>query len=294
MTLQIPTMTEEVESPSNERARVLELARQLNRIGRSTERFLSMQLQQLELAIADFEHERAAWRRQQQRESAQLEELRNQLLQQQQDSVSRSNEQSPVTTDRPASEKRLSSRVRQEVAATGGGPLRVLLQPGSASRMQIGLVMFEASKLNREIGGEGVRFEVKDCRTYSGSGETSTILEFEVFSHARLIGSPRELQIWETYKSGLVMSSLLHPALESDFKKGTAAPRDSSVRSLGTDAASRAFEANARSFAEDRVHGPAFQATGGMDAVRQQLGRLESLVDLLKRDHGLLVNVSLL
>ena len=89
MTSQISTIADETRPQLNERQRVLELARHLNRIGRKSERILSMQLQQLELAMADFERERAAWRRQQQRESQQLDELRIQLLQQLRSSRSR-------------------------------------------------------------------------------------------------------------------------------------------------------------------------------------------------------------
>jgi hypothetical protein len=294
----IPTIAEKSPPQLNERQRVLELAGKLNRIGRKSERFLSMQLQQLELAMVDFERERAAWRRQQQRETQQLEQLRDQLLKQRQHAAC-STETAPPP-DRAAQQ---DLPITHAALATGSAPLRVLLQPGSASRMQIGLLMFEASKLNREMGGEGVRFEIKDCRSCPDNHspdqpqrknrDRTTLLEFEAFSHARLIGSRSEVRVWEAYKSSLLMSSLSNSGLDIDFKSGTPAPRRDTVRELGTDAAHRAFEANSKCFDEDRVHGPAFRAKGGAGAIQQQLNRLESLVGLLKRDHGLLIHVSL-
>ncbi|MBC7967753.1 MAG: hypothetical protein H7Z17_17710, partial [Fuerstia sp.] len=61
--------------------KMLLLARRLDTFGRRTEQFLCEQLDQLKLAIEEFESEKAAWRRQFQRESHELAQQRDEIQQ---------------------------------------------------------------------------------------------------------------------------------------------------------------------------------------------------------------------
>lgn len=294
------TATEQVVS-SSELQQMLTLARELERHGRRAERFITTQLQQLELAVADLDRERAAWLRQKERETQVLEDMRleiGQLKKKQKGKTDRS--PAVVAVSKPAVPLRGSAAE----TSLGSAPLRVLLQLGSASNTQVGLLLFEISKLNREIGGQGVRFEIKDCRLHQADSALgriglikrpaeAVVLELEGFSYARLIDAEEAQAIWAGFKSYIVKSSLVRQELDDVFRKGTPTARDHSARHSVSDAAHRAFEANTKCYDDSRSLGPILRAAGTTDAVHQQLHRIEQLMAVLENDHYTAIHTSL-
>ena len=150
----------EVETASESRQRLLELARSLDRMGRQTENFLCGQLQQLAASLEEFEREKAAWRRQLRRESADLARQRDELEQLRSDLASKGGGQSILSESGTKRRKSAEHAARK----SGEAPLRLLLQPNQATALQLGVLFFELSKLNRDMGGKGVRFEIADVR----------------------------------------------------------------------------------------------------------------------------------
>ena len=298
-------------SLDEERQLILGLARDLDYFGRRAERFLSLQLQQLEVAIEDFERERTAWRRQQQRVTGRIEQQRRDL---EQEWERLRGQQSDAVEGTSASLSEQTRQIAVHPAARGNAqaghstaPLRILLQPGSASTMQIGLLMFEISKVNREIGGAGVRFEVNGCRVprksaygRHESASAAAIMEVEAFSCrplARVDSAEQPAtvhqRVWDTFKSRLLLSSLTNPELDKLFRKSSETARDHDSRVRAVEAARRAEDANSNCYSESRPLGPILRAVGGVDAVQQQLARLEGTAASLDDECSLAIHVSL-
>lgn len=295
---------------------VLETARQLDRFGRRVEQFLTHQLQQLEQAIDEFEQEKLAWRRQQQREQSQLAKLRQELARERRvpdrDGVPlRSQSREFIDTPKDFSHQRpMSSGLDSpELLARRSdiNPIRILLHPGSANGTQIGAWLFEFSKLDREIGGGGTRFEIVESRLppkrLFGRRDAGVVVELDAFSCLPLTEADTEgefevdkseyLECWIAFKALLLSSSLMNVELDECFKDSRIAPRHHESRSLLLDAIAQANHASLTGVDENQHLRTAFRVSRGVDTVRKQLERLENCTDTLFSQYGFRIHVSL-
>lgn len=333
---------------------MLTTARDLDRLGRRVERFLSMQLKQLEISIARFDREREAWLRRRQAELAQIEQSRQALADAWEDlkahrgdrgvsgeSVDTSklparppdtilsqglkrmfqsgaaSETSPPDGPELKTMEDLAVDSGEDAAGTGSAPLKLLLDPGTASEEWLAGLLIEISKLNRELGGSGLRFELSHCRrterkrarpSSPGGPLTGLLLELELYSRQPLIelgggahGSDvsGDLLVWERYKSAMLLTSLIDRRLSRDFEKARASAGDASDRQRIAKLLHRAEDAIIRI---EATRAPASLGAGGnackhhTDAevrVRQQVTRLETVAAVIADECTSRVHVSL-
>ncbi len=294
----------DIDASQESRRQMLMLARRLDRFGLQAEQFLSRQLEQLERAIDEFESEKAAWRRQFQRETSQLAHLREDVPQ------SRERDASGLTI---AVASELEKRVRAESTArkSGGDPLRILLQPGQATSMQVGLLMFEISKLNRDMGGQGIRFEVDEIRVpkrrflswKSSKGMTGKIIELTAYSTLPLAARGRHvaldvditdrLEDWIAFKLRLLQSSLVNENLATVFSAGRATKCNDKSRSGFLEATRHVAAVTSKSTEHSDYSGTAMLANSASDVIQQQAARLENCYDCLCNDCGLRLHIEL-
>lgn len=220
--------------PADALRQTLEQARQIENLNRRLERYLSYQLQQLELAIASLEREQAHWNRQYRQELESLEQRKAELVTArdgrpslggppQRNSQDQCHQPSAAGTRTPLSVPRES---------TGSGPLKIWLQPNGAGLQWLGALLLEIAKLNCAAGGAGVRFEMTGCRLPSAGGRSAddplhAIYELEAFSQSPLTGaygdSPilREtLAAWERYKGAMMLGGFDDAELRRRYEKG--------------------------------------------------------------------------
>lgn len=285
------------------RQQLLEHARNLDRFGRRAEDFLCRKFQQLEREIDEFEREKAAWRRQLRRESSQLVRQREEL--EQRDSE-RSLNKSVI---RSASDRlqRTAEAAAAKARASGRCAIRLLLGPHEATSMQVGLLMFEMSKLNRDMGGRGLRFQVAEVRMprrrlfwrHRTVATTGRILEITVSSMLPLMprGSHVSLDVdatdriehWIAFKTRLLQSCLVKSDLLAEFNRGKRVGDNDScsiIREATRHVAAASSQSSDYSSASQFANTP-------IDSVQQQLDRLESCYESIKKDSGLLVHIEL-
>jgi hypothetical protein len=293
----------DVEATSTTRQQLLELARHLDRFGRHTEQFLCQQLDEFEHAVDEFEREKAAWRRQLRRESSQLARQREEIEQLTRDAASR-----PSTAGvNTASARILKQQEFADAAArkSGESPITLLLQTRDASPMQVGLLMFEISKLNREMGGRGLTFEVAAVRTPrksllsrdSGTGSGEEILELTGFSSLPLAARGRHVTLdvditdriedWIAFKSRLIQSSLGTGDLAAVYQKYRTVKYDGQSRFIISEATRRVEDAVSQEHSRSGYSSAALSANSPIDSVQQQVLRLESCYERLQNDCGL-------
>lgn len=303
------------DTTESSRSDVLEMARQLDRFGRRAEQFLSFQLQLLERSIDEFEQEKLAWRRQQQREQSQLEKLRQEVALERRSAgregafpglrgVSRLTTASGGLPEH----RELAPATPEELARQSSvNPIRILMHPGSAGADAIASWMFEFSRLSLEIGGGGTRFEIVESRLpprrLFGRRESGVIVELDAFSCLSLteaatqgtfeVDKSEHLECWIAFKSQLLQSSLIKSELETAFRDSRIEARHMASRTLMTDAIRQAAQATLNGVDEHRHLRTAFRVSHGIDSVRQQLERLESRTETLLSQHGFRVHVSL-
>lgn len=278
----------------------LELARALDLLGRNAETFLTEQYQFLKRGIEEFEQEKAAWRRQLRRESSQLNRQREQLEQLRIEL----NEQSLQSDGRASIQNR---RAASAIArASGVAPVRMLLRPEAATSMQIGMLMAEISRLNRETGGEGVRFVLREIRksgrrlfrkhkSPAGCGKILRITAESVLplkargTHVALdedVSDRREG--WIAFKAKLLLSSLCDTDLSDEFESGR----------IVNDRASKELLKEAQRHVDAAgFPGPAESSRNlnpyvPYDSAELCFERLEDSYELLKTDHGLRIHLS--
>lgn len=265
---------------------LLDNARNLDHHGKRFERFMSMQLQKLEIAIDQFEREKEAWRRQKDRELKDLNSKKPRAS---------SNNVQPIAASQETQTQ------TNEATSKSTAPLLLLVQPGEVSAMQLGLLLFEISKMNREFGGGGVRFEVSSVKLPKRSGkrrQACPIIGIEAFSFVPLMsydGSPtRELESWEVFKSKLLMSSLLDANLLKAFKKSVAAPRDHDSVAMAHESTLRAEHANTKCDASSVGRYESFLSSKkGQHPKQQQLQRIEDVFRYLNQEYQLRMHLSL-
>lgn len=288
--------------------KMLLLARGLDTMGRRTEQFLCEQLDQLKLAIDEFESEKAAWRRQFQRESHELAQQRDEI---QQLRAANSSGSSGASDAAPGSARMLRETAEVNARKSGAGPLRFLIQPGRASTMQVGLLMFEISKLNRDLGGRGLRFEIEDVRKprkrlfakESRSDCDGEILELTAFPTLPLSGRGTHvaldvdisdrLEDWITFKSRLLQSSLVNSDLGQTFNHRKSVKHIGQSGSVVREAARRAESNGSGNNHESDYPSAALWASTSVNAIQQQVARLENCYERLSLDCGLLIHVEI-
>jgi hypothetical protein len=277
---------------------LLNFARRLDRFGRDAEQFVSQQLEQLEIAINEFERDKAAWRRQLRRESSQLAEQREQL------------EQLRESLGDGVSGSEYRVRFKRELAErdarkSGTAPIRVLLQPHAASSMQVAVLLFEISKLNRDMGGQGVRFEVAEVRgprrrllarnVPAESG--AEIFELHGFPTLPLVARGNHVTLdvditdrveeWILFKTRLLQSALADGDLVTHYSRCRPVERNEETRRFIREATRPQERRNSRENEPDPYSGAALLPGSQIDVVRQQILRLESCYDRLHGDSGL-------
>lgn len=286
--------------PSESRQQLLELARSLDRFGRSAETFLCEQFELLERGIDEFEREKAAWRRQLRRESSQLALQREELERLQ--AQASSDGSTPDVAALSVQKKRATAAAAR---ASGLAPIKILLRPREATSMQIGQLLFEISKLNRKMGGRGVRFEAGDVRKpvkrlFRWSGETGAsgkILEVTGFSvlpleargsHVSLdVDTTDRLEGWISFKTWLFQSSLCNSDLATEFL--TSKPvNDNPLSHMVNDANRQVDDAD---FPATAYSSTSLCPYTPINAIQQQLERLESCYESLRSDRALLVHI---
>jgi hypothetical protein len=292
----------------SQREQMLALARRLDAFGRQAEQFLCEQLEQLEQASREFEAEKAAWRRQFRRESNELAKARLEV-------------QQLTSNNPPASLGALaaawgSSQIHRNSTETdarrsGTAPLRFLIQPGDATSTHVGLLMFEISRLNRDLGGRGLRFEVDDIRIPRKNllarmtrcvcdGEILELTAFPVLplsgrgAHVALeVDLTDRIEDWITFKSHLIQSTLVNTELAQIFTNGKSVKRPGPSANIVTEAA-RCAESKElwRAFEADHPRA-AYWANNSVDASRQQIARLENCFERLNAETRFRIHVEL-
>ena len=291
------------EETSETRQQLLELARHLDRFGRHAEQFLCQQLDEFEQAVDEFEREKAAWRRQLRRESNQLARQREEIAQ----LASVTSSRRTAGTLDAASALVLQQQQYADAAArkSGEAPITLLLQTRDASPMQVGLLMFEVSKLNREMGGRGLTFEVAAVRTPkksllsrdSGTRASEEILELTGFSSLPLAARGRHVTLdvdvtdriedWIAFKSRLIQSSLGTDDLATAYQKYRTVKYDGQSRFIISEATRRVEDAVFQEHSRSGYSSAALFANTPIDSVQQQVLRLESCYERLQGDCGL-------
>lgn len=287
--------------------KMLMFARRLDTIGRQTEQFLCNQLDQLERAIDEFESEKSAWRRQYCRESQELARQREEIQRLMESSASGPAVDS--VTGVPAARMR-DAAAEKDARMSGTDPLRFLIQAGTATSMQVGLLLFEISKLNRDMGGRGLRFEIDDIRTprkgllsrLTGSEGGSQILELTVFPNVPLsargvhvaldVEGTDHLEDWITFKSQLLKSSLGNTDLVEVFRNSQSVKGQQTRNTVKEAVTSAESKRNAQG-QQNTFSGTTHWATSAIDAIRQQSARLENCYEQLSLDCGLLMHVGI-
>lgn len=296
------------EKQQSQHQQMLLLARSLDTIGRRTEQFLCQQLDQLKGAIDEFECEKAAWRRQFRRESHELAQQRKEIQQLREANSSGSH--------RAIDAARSSAHMQRDSAEvnarkSGTAPLRFLIQPGDASTMQVGLLMFEISKLNREMGGRGLRFELEDVHTpkkrllarMTQSDCDGEIQELTAFPAIPLAGRGAHVAIdvegtdrledWIMFKSRLLQSSLVNRDLARIFSNCKSVKHHRKSSSVVKEAARRAEGNGSGSNLESDYPSAALWASTSVNAIQQQMARLENCGERLALDCGLFIHVEI-
>ncbi|MEZ6032278.1 MAG: hypothetical protein R3C17_04235 [Planctomycetaceae bacterium] len=291
-----------------QREEMLALARRLDAFGRQAEKFLCAQLDQLEQASREFEAEKAAWRRQFRRESNELVKARQEIQQ-------LTSHNSSATLGALAAAWGSSPIHRNSTEAdarrSGTSPLRFLIQPGDATSTHVGLLMFEISRLNRDLGGRGLRFEVDDIRLpkkkflarMTRCDHDGEILELTAFPVLPLSGRGTHVALevdltdriedWITFKSHLVQSTLVNTELAQIFTNGKSVKRPGPSANIVTEAA-RCAESKESWRAFETAHPrAAYWTHNSVDAGQQQIARLENCYERLNAETRLRIHVEL-
>ena len=288
------------EESQKSRRQLLQLARRLDRFGAGAEEFLTRQCEQLERCIEEFEREKSAWRRQLRRESRKLV-CEREHLEQLRDELSadvRRTESLPVHG--PGKDP---DAVQARAHGTAG--IRILLSPNEAGPRQVGLLLFEISKLNREMGGRGLTYDLTEVRIPGRRlfrrclpAATGRILEITGTSvvplaargtHVSLdVDISDRVEVWIAFKTRLLQARLTNDDLAVEFRKGSSVTdhESGSVLREAVQHVDAGIDAMAYSSGSLFPYAP-------LDSVRQQLERLEGCCESLRNETGLLVHIDL-
>ncbi|MEX2286060.1 MAG: hypothetical protein WD648_03160 [Planctomycetaceae bacterium] len=196
---------------------------------------------------------------------------------------------------------------RRQKSQNYGGPtsadpsaahlLTFLLDPGSASARQLSGVFSALSQLYQALGGPGLVFEVRACRVWSygesrSSSRTRQVSQ-RVFaqvqgradeSAARSLAKP-DPALWDRFVSSVMTAVGLDSALADHFNLGEDVGHDHPATAAVCDAV--ALAANAAQSDDPGQHRGL-----SIDAITQQMRRLESLRRKLEEQHQMKLELS--
>lgn len=287
------------------RQELLDLARNLDRLGRNTQELLCRQLDQLAREIDEFEREKAAWRRQLRRECSQIAEQRKEL--ERLCAITQGDSNAPLTSRHGMRQQAADSAARQSCDA----PLRLLLNPGKATPGQVGALLFEISKLNRDLGGQGVRFEIAEVRQpkkrllarKSKPEADEAIFELHGFStlplkargnHVTLdVDLTERVEVWIAFKSQLLQSALTESDLATTFRQFSPVEQGTETRVFVREATRSPTKPQLMEQEAGRDATGALIAASVINSVRQQVLRMESCCERLAQDTGLAAQIEM-
>ena len=171
--------------------------------------------------------------------------------------------------------------------------------------MQVSALLFEISKLNRDLGGQGVRFEIAEVRQpkkkllsrKSDADSAGEIFEIHGFSalplkargnHVTLdVDITERVENWIAFKSRLLQSALAAGDLAAVYRKSKVVERGTETRSYLREATRGQDNAASKEPESIRYTTGALMAASAGDCIRQQVLRLESCCERLCQDAGL-------
>jgi hypothetical protein len=169
-------------------------------------------------------------------------------------------------------------------------PLRLIVNMGSTGSLRLAELLSELSKLCRQTGGPGVRFEVRGARQWRpmegepGYGRSAPQHLVDVYaSPASPPGEPlceTEPAVWNRFRSCLLLLFRSDSRLANFFElSGKDAQRDE-INDIASEAARRAFHA----YAAQR--GNARSSALGIDAIQTQQDKVAELFEKLRSESG--------
>lgn len=232
---------------------------------------------QKRLQVLQQEFERAE--RERQELAQQVEQLRSAPA----DSAPPSAPQPPAPVE-PRPQRRPAVPIPHIEAEREAVPLRLLVEPGTATSMQLAELFHEMNTLYRQLGGDGIRFQVTDSRVWSrgnGAEQRRSIVELRAAPAPPPGGLLGEIDpvTWEQMRSCLVMAVNVDEGLTACFAESQSAPEDSPAARLVASAAKRAMTA----YAARRNDGNSGGALP-IDAVNLQVKRIEQFIRALERE----------
>lgn len=253
---------------------LLELARDLDRFSRRFERYFIVQLEQLDAEFRKLQLERDQWERQRDRDLRQIQESQRAL----QDAWQELKDGHAEAAARIEAPDFTSGQEEEQFCPkSASDPMRLLLQPGAGTEMLLGQLLLTLSRLNRAMGGSGIRFELADIHQ-SGS---ATILSLDAFP-ARPLSVMMEGEVsddlvrWKQFKSDVALLPLGR-GLDEILARAEPIGRDHELAITFVSAARRAQDGDARTSSAVKR---------GSKSVKEYS---EQLVDLVERhqDEGL-------
>jgi len=194
--------------------------------------------------------------------------------------------QTPETT--PAGESEPAERRNSAFR-----PVRILLDPGLATEMQLAELFNELSGLYRQLGGPGVRFTVTDCRSWTGPdawADGTAQVRYVVDVHGTVdvaAGADSACvapDLWNRYLSSLLIPLAYHSELVDLYERGQPAGKNDDAGQTVSAAAHRAATAYA---AHNGSAVAGETCPTGIDGVTRQLRRLEVLLRRLADEQHL-------
>ena len=179
-------------------------------------------------------------------------------------------------------------------------PLRILLQPGSATSAHIAALLQECSTLYRKMGGPGVQFLVSDCKSrhilgsqggdHGESDADSALVEIHAIPRRfnQRIDSGTVCSQWDRFTSCLQMAVKLDAGLGDEFDLGERAAASHPCRKAATEAIEIALSSE-----PTQEQDPSTASTGlPIDAVNHHLQRIEKILRVLERQFGALAELT--
>ncbi|MCA9036148.1 MAG: hypothetical protein KDA91_13520 [Planctomycetaceae bacterium] len=290
---------------SSTRQQLLELAHSLDRIGKQAEQFLAGQLDQLAKEIEEFEHEKAAWRRQYRRESTELSTQRDEI-----ERLRKLAGSSPMPEDSVA---RKRASIEETVRKSGIAPLRLLVVPSQATSQQLGVFLCELTRFNKDLGGRGLRFELSGAyrprkRLLGRATDpemASTLLEFHVFPAVPLKARGAHVQLeddntdrveeWISWKIRVLQAGVTKEDLDREMRRMQPHDRNRQIQEYAREAARRP-ESELCSLEETFT--AAGMSSGSFvlpdshtDFVRKQILRLQGVAERLFDDFNMRIQI---
>ena len=217
------------------------------------------------------------------------------------------------------------ARTGKTAAAADAGPrvegprLRMIVEPGSASSSKLSDLLTELSVLDRQLGGPGVEFIARECRTWQPSALAARTAAGQPAarpdpnasaaqdrSFVEIYAVPQKLTAgegaakasashWDRFSASLFMVLRLDAGQAKYFDLADTASREHPSYVLAADAAVRASRkpkaiesaANANAAADK---GAVKEAS--VDAINQQLQRIEDLRRKFEREDSLILELA--